>query len=77
MELSEQEFQRVLRIFIQLVREPVEERIAFNLTEAAKITGISERQLGLAVARRELKARRIGKSYRISRRALIDWIDGW
>jgi excisionase family DNA binding protein len=66
---------RELVLTVLRLQEPQPERLAFNLTEAAELTGVSEKQLRLAIARRQLKGRRIGKSYRITRRALLDWID--
>lgn len=50
-------------------------RLAVNISEAAKMTGIDPKQISLAIERRQLPARRIGKSYRVSCRALLDWIE--
>jgi excisionase family DNA binding protein len=51
------------------------ERLAYNITEAAQVTGIDVKQLSKAIARKELRARRIGNSWRITRAALLDWLD--
>ncbi len=51
------------------------ERIAFNIREAAQVTGIDVKQLSLAIARKELRAKRIGNSWRISRTALLAWLE--
>lgn len=51
------------------------ERLAYNITEAAKVTGIDVKQLSKAIARKELRARRIGNSWRITRAALLDWLE--
>ncbi len=61
---------------IAMFKAPYLDRLAFNLREAAELTGASEKQLRLALARRDLPGRRIGKSYRITRSALLDWLDG-
>jgi len=51
------------------------ERLAFNITEASEVTGIDSKQLSLAIARKELPAKRIGNSWRITRSALLNWLD--
>jgi excisionase family DNA binding protein len=66
---------RDLVLTILRLQEPQPERLAFNLAEASELTGVPERQLRLAIARRQLKGRRIGKAYCISRRSLLDWLD--
>lgn len=65
----------VAAVVAKVALEPKPERLAFNLAEASQVTGVSEKQLRLAIARKELKGRRIGKGYRITRESLLAWID--
>jgi len=54
---------------------PPVERLAFNIQEASKATGIDEQQISNAINRRELPARKIGKSWRITRQNLLIWLE--
>jgi excisionase family DNA binding protein len=66
---------------IELVRTAIQElgtkpeRLAYNITEAAQVTGIDYKQLSAAINRRELRAKKIGNSWRITRTALLNWLD--
>lgn len=73
--LSTEQLASIARVVASLVLEPRPERLVFNLTEASELTGLSTNQLRFAIARGELRARRIGKGYRITRGALLAWFD--
>lgn len=73
--LNDSQLTQVAQVVTKLMREPQPERLVFNLREASELSGVSEQQLRFAIARGELRGRRIGKGYRITRKALLDWFD--
>lgn len=73
--LDESQLRAIVAAVVVELSQPRSERLAYNLREASEVTGIPERQIALAVARRELPARKIGKAYRVTRQSLLNWLD--
>ena len=46
-----------------------------TLTEAAVLVGVSDDRLKIEVAAGRLAGRRIGRTWRFTRRALMDWLE--
>jgi len=75
MKLSNAEIAAIAKAVAELLQTPMAERLAFNITEASEVTGIDFKQISLAIARKELRAKRIGNSYRITRANLLNWLN--
>jgi excisionase family DNA binding protein len=51
-----------------------EEREVLNTEQAAQLLGVSSRTLRAMAAAEEVPARRMGRNWRFSRTALLDWL---
>ena len=50
------------------------EREILNFEEAARFLGVSMKTLAKVIHRENLPARKIGREWKFSRRALVDWV---
>lgn len=49
-------------------------REILNFSEAAELLGVSEKTLAKVVHQENLPARKVGREWKFSRAALIDWV---
>ncbi len=54
----------------------LDEQLSYNIEQAHRATGIAASTLRELCARGDLPARKVGKGWIISRRALVSYIDG-
>ena len=54
-----------------------EVRKAFSKDEAAQLYGVSLQTINRAIHAGRLRAKKVGRYYRISAEALAEWFEGW
>lgn len=73
--VAEQLIEAIKALLSHQKRQPIEHKLLLTLPEVQALTGLSYKRLSQAIRERRLKARKLGKSWRIKRVDLDEFID--